>query len=91
MKVANHVRAMVSGEGALIRDMRRGTSFSLNPMGAKIWQLLQKGVPEEQVVDTISKDFQTPRETVGNDVRNFIENLERQKLIVSEVSAKVAG
>jgi len=45
------------------RDMRRGTSFSLNPMGAKIWQLLQKGVPEEQVIDTISKDFQPSRDS----------------------------
>jgi Coenzyme PQQ synthesis protein D (PqqD) len=91
MKVANNVRAMVSNEGALIRDTKRGSSFSLNPIGARIWQLLQKGVPTEQIIDRISADFQAPRETVENDVQEFIQNLENQKLIVPEAQAKTAS
>jgi Coenzyme PQQ synthesis protein D (PqqD) len=91
MKVANNVRAMVSSEGAVLRDMRRGGSFSLNPVGASIWQLLQQGLLTEQIVDRISVDFKAPRETVEGDVRAFIQKLEKQKLIVIEERASVVG
>lgn len=87
MKIAKNVRAMVSGEGAVLRDMRRGGSFSLNPMGAKVWQLLQKGAGLEQIIDQISADFHVPREPVENDVRDFIQRLENQKLITREEAA----
>lgn len=84
MKVAKNVRAMISGEGGVIRDMRRGGSFGLNPLGAKVWKLLQQGLATEQIVDQISADFKTSRETVEIDVREFIQKLEEQKLIVRE-------
>jgi len=87
MRIAKNVRAMVSSEGAVLRDMRSGGSFALNPIGAKVWELLQKGTTAEQVIDQISIDFHAPRETVENDVRAFIKRLEDQKLIVSEESA----
>ena len=87
MKIAKNVRAMVSGEGAVLRDMRRGGSFSLNPMGAKVWQLLQKGAAMEQIIEQISSDFHAPRATVEDDVRDFIHRLEDQKLITREEAA----
>ena len=90
MKVPNSVRAMVSSEGAVLRDMRHGGSFSLNPVGAKIWRFLQQGMATDQVIDRISQDFQAPRETVENDVRAFIQRLEDQKLIVRNDSTIAA-
>jgi len=91
MRIAKNVRAMVSSEGAVLRDMRSGGSFALNPIGAKVWELLQKGTTAEQVIDQISIDFHAPRETVENDVRAFIKRLEDQKLIVSEESTAAAS
>jgi DNA-binding CsgD family transcriptional regulator len=87
MKAAKNVRAMVTGEGAVLRDMRRGGSFGLNPLGAKVWKLLLQGVATEQIIDQISVDFHASRETVENDVREFIQKLEDQKLIVREETA----
>jgi DNA-binding CsgD family transcriptional regulator len=91
MKVAKNVRAIVNSEGAVLRDLRRGGTFSLNPMGAKIWQLLQQGCDTEKIIEQISADFRASRETVENDVRSFIEKLEKQGLIVREEKAAVAG
>jgi len=87
MRTAKNIRAMVSSEGAVLRDMRSGGSFALNPIGAKVWELLQKGTAAEQIIDQISVDFHAPRETVESDVRTFIKKLEDQKLIVSEEAA----
>ena len=91
MRIAKNVRAMVNGEGAVLRNMRSGGSFSLNPIGAKVWELLQKGTTTEQIIDQISVDFHAPRETVENDVRAFIQKLEDQKLIVREERTAAAS
>jgi hypothetical protein len=91
MKISKNVRAMISGQGAIIRDLRRGGSFGLNPLGAKVWKLLQQSMTTEQIIDQISVDFKTSRETVENDVREFIQKLEEQKLIVREESAVAAN
>lgn len=91
MKTAKNVRAVVSGQGAILRDLRRGGTFGLNPMGAKIWKLLQEGLATEQIIDQISVDCKTSRETVESDVRAFIQKLEEQKLIVREETAVAAS
>jgi len=60
-------------------------------MGAKIWQLLQKGVPEEQVIDNDQQGLPNSSRDSGQRRARFHRDLEKQKLIVSEVPAKVAG
>jgi hypothetical protein len=90
MKITKNVRAMVSGEGAVIRNLRSGASFSLNPLGAKVWQLLQQGCSAEKIVEQISVDFKAPRETVASDVASFLEQLRKQGLVVSEEKTTVA-
>ena len=81
MKVVSHVRAMVSSEGAVLRHMRRGGTFSLNPVGAKIWELVQKGLPTDQIVVRISEQFSVPHEQVEKDVADFLRSLEAHQLI----------
>lgn len=81
MKVANHVRAMVSSEGAVLRHMRQGGTFSLNPVGAKIWEFVQQGIPTDQIVARISQQFSVPREQVEKDVADFLRSLEAHRLI----------
>jgi hypothetical protein len=87
MKVANGVRAMVSSEGAVLRDLRRGGTFSLNPLGASVWKLLQQGRSVEQIIDQLSADYETPRETIERDVRSFLGILESHKLVIAEKAA----
>jgi hypothetical protein len=87
VRVAKNVRATINREGAVLRDLKRGGSFALNPLGAKIWQLLQQGLATEQIIDKISADFHASRETVEADVRTFIQKLENQQLIVGEEAA----
>jgi acetylornithine/succinyldiaminopimelate/putrescine aminotransferase len=79
MKISKSVRAMVNSEGAVLRDSRHGGTFGLNPLGAKVWQGLQKGISMEEIVNGISEQFQVPRETVERDVQELIQNLVKQK------------
>ena len=55
--------------------------FNLNPVGSRILELLETGSAESDVVNVISREFNTSREVVENDVREFIESLKKHKLI----------
>jgi Coenzyme PQQ synthesis protein D (PqqD) len=81
MKVASNVRAMVSSEGGALRDNKRGGTFGLNPVGARIWQFLQQGLSREEIVARIAEQFQMSPEIVGKDVDDFLSALEAHALV----------
>ena len=56
--------------------------FNLNPVGSRILELLEKGSAESDIVNVISREFNASREAVESDVREFIESLQRHKLVV---------
>ena len=82
MKISQSIRSVVSDEGAVLKDMKTGGTFSLNPVGARVWTMLQEDIPAEEIVDRISLDYQTPREIVESDLREFIKNLENHFLVL---------
>ncbi len=55
--------------------------FNLNLVGSKILELLERGSTEPDIVDAISREFNTSREVVENDVREFMESLKNRKLV----------
>ena len=62
-------------------DVEQGQMFNLNPVGSRILELLEKGSEEADIVNVISREFNTSREVVENDVREFIESLKKHKLV----------
>ena len=62
-------------------DIHQGQMFNLNPVGSRILELLESGLREPDIVDTISREFGASREIVENDVREFIGSLKEHKLV----------
>lgn len=62
-------------------DVEQGQMFNLNPVGSRILELLEKGSAEADIVNVITREFNTSREVVENDVREFIESLKKHKLV----------
>ena len=62
-------------------DVQQGQMFNLNPVGSRILELLETGSAESDIVNVISREFNTSREVVENDVREFIESLKKHKLV----------
>jgi len=57
--------------------------FTLNIVGSKILGMLERGWPETKVVEEISREFGIRSDIVERDVREFIECLEKHKLLQS--------
>ena len=55
--------------------------FNLNCVGSRILELLEGGSAESDIVNVIAQEFNSSREVVENDVREFIESLREHKLV----------
>ncbi len=72
----------VSGEMVLL-DLGSGDYFGLNPVGARIWELLeQKVLTLAELCDTIEREFDAPRDEIERDTLALAAELDRAGLIL---------
>lgn len=74
----------VGGETILL-DLASGTYFGLDPVGARIWSLIEEAesITLSQVCDAIFEEFEVPREELVRDVLALAEKLTEQQLVSS--------
>ena len=68
-------------EGAVLLHMGSGQYHTLNPMGARIWEILENPVSEPELTRMIEAEFDTGDEPVGQDVRAFVQDLLARRLV----------
>ena len=80
-RVSDGVRSTHGQGGAIVLDVHQGQMFNMNLVGSRILELLENGSAEPDIVNVISREFNTSRDVVENDVREFIESLQKNKLV----------
>ena len=80
-RLSNRVRSTHSQDGAVVLDIRQGQMFNVNFVGSRILELLKTGPTESAIVDEISHEFGVSRDLAENDVRAFLQSLERSHLV----------
>lgn len=58
-----------------------GDSFSLNPIGQEIFQLLKDGKTDTQIHEHICKNYQVDKDTIEKDLYDFMKMLGQYKLL----------
>jgi hypothetical protein len=81
MKVARGIRETVNQDGAVLLDIEQGLCFSLNPVGAKIWEMVKHGHSLDKITDTLEEEFNLPRPQLLGDISDFLKQLEKMRLI----------
>lgn len=61
----------IDGDRAMM-DPNEGAFFGLNPVGAAIWDLLEKSTPIHAIIAHIQDIFAIPVQQCQNDILNFI-------------------
>ena len=79
-------RLSKSQDGGILLDLDHGVFFNLNPVGARIVELLQGTSVLSSIVETIVREFDAPEEIVKNDVDDFLARLREQRLLHGEQS-----
>jgi hypothetical protein len=79
-----HLLSIVDQDGAVILDIERGLVSTLNPIGAYVWQGLQSGESLETIIANLARETGEESLTVERDVREFVEDLKRKRLLPQE-------
>lgn len=75
------VMARQVGAETVILDLASGTYFGLDPVGARIWQLMGEGKTLAEICDTLLDEYEVTREALERDVLDLADALLAQKLI----------
>ena len=80
----DQVSCDLAGEAAIL-NLKNGIYYGLNPVGARIWALIQEPVTFAQIRDALLDDYDVERLSLESDIRDLLNQLAEQGLV--EVSA----
>jgi Coenzyme PQQ synthesis protein D (PqqD) len=78
---APNLKAIVNEDGAAILDIEHDLIATLNPMGAYVWQGLQRGETIDTIIANLSRDTGEDSLLVEADVREFVAELQQKRLM----------
>ena len=68
------------GEGVLL-NLRSGVYFGLDPVGARIWQLLEKPAVLSGILESLLTEYDVAREQCVQDLLALVAEMEQQGLV----------
>jgi hypothetical protein len=80
----DQVSCDLSGEAAVL-SLKTGVYYGLNPVGARIWSLIQTTTTFGQLRDTLLGTYDVERLTLESDIRGLLAQLAEHGLV--EISA----
>ena len=78
------VMARQVGEETVILDLASGTYFGLDPVGARIWQLLSEGKTQAEVCESMLGEYEVSQEEIERDLSNVLDAVVEKGLIKLE-------
>jgi len=82
-KIPSTVMARTIGTETVILDLASGTYFGLDPVGARMWQLMEQGKNFAQICDAMQEEYDVSRDVLEKDVLALAEALAEKNLIGS--------
>lgn len=71
-------------EGLALLDTRTETYFTLNPTGAHVWSLLDRGRTVPQLAEALAQRFGAPPGACREDVAGLLDDLAGNGLVVPD-------
>jgi hypothetical protein len=81
--VKDQVSCDLEGE-AVILSLNNGIYYTLNPVGTRIWNLIQEPLQTGMLCDIIVKEFDVAPDRCAQDVFKLLGQLETEGLIIIE-------
>ena len=79
--IPSQVMARQVGDETVILDLASGTYYGLDPVGARIWQLMTEGQTLAQVCETMLAEYEVTREAIECDVLALVQTLADKQLV----------
>lgn len=81
MKIKNNIAVSDNG---FVFNPASGESYSVNPVGLEILNMLRKGMNNEEVITEIESKYQVDLNTLERDLNDFIEMVKQYHLNMTD-------
>jgi hypothetical protein len=78
---AGDIPAAYLGESLLMMSIEQGQYFSLNGVGARIWELLEDPTTQPALVELLVGEYEVPEDLCAAQVGNFLAGLRQRGLL----------
>ena len=69
------------GEEVVLVHLETSQMYSLNPTGARAWELLSDGLDADAIEATLSDEFSVDRAEAGRELHSLLADLKRENLV----------
>ena len=73
----------LAGETVLL-DLASESYFGLDAVGTRVWQLLQSGAGQTDLIDSLLDEYEVERATLEKDITDLLQRLAEAGLITVE-------
>ncbi len=81
LRLSDAVRLTATQDGAVLLDVKEGSCFRINPVGALIWNQLGQGIALNTIAQHIANTFSISSEQAKDDVEAFVQQLKQKHLV----------
>lgn len=81
VSIPPQVMARTVGDETVILDLASGTYFGLDPVGARIWELMGEGKTLGEICEQMLEEYEVSREELDRDTMRLAQELADQGLI----------
>jgi Coenzyme PQQ synthesis protein D (PqqD) len=79
---SQEVAAKVMDGEAILINLSNGIYYSMDKVGGRIWELVEKGYSLEEMVTTIAKRYEVATEQAQSDVERLVAELLQENLVL---------
>ena len=69
------------GDETVLLDLASGTYYGLDPVGARVWQLMSEGKPLSTVCDLMLAEYDVARDALEADMLRLLGELQAKGLV----------
>lgn len=80
------IQETIEGESVIV-NLASGNYFSVDKVGAEIWENIEKGKSVGEIVDHLFCQYNADPDNIENAVKQLIDELIREELVVPDSSA----
>ena len=80
---------VIDGE-AIIINLANGVYYSIDKVGALVWDRLQAGHTLDDVITAVTGSYDVPREQAESNVRDLVQELVQENLVVATENGAAA-
>lgn len=77
----NQVSSELLDDEVVVLDVQEGAYFVLNPVGARVWSLIQEPKTVGELVDALRDEYDVEEERCAREVIDLLQDLAGRKLI----------